>query len=63
VRQRHPLQLALARRRKLNEHLAAIHLAPGPPNQPALLQPIHQFHGAVVLDLQTLRKNTDGRFL
>ena len=63
MRQRHALQFALARRRKLHENLTAIHAAPRAPNQPALLEAIHQFDGAVMLDLQALRKNADGRRL
>jgi hypothetical protein len=63
VWQRDALQFALARRCKLNEHLAAIHAAPGAPNQPAFLQAIHQLDGAVMLNLQALRKNADGGFL
>ena len=63
VRQRHAPQLALARRRKLHEHLPPIYPAPGAPNQPAFLQAIHQLDGAVMLNLQALRKNADGGFL
>jgi hypothetical protein len=61
--QRDALQFALDRRRKLNENLPAIRPAPRAPNKTALLKPIHQFDGAVMLDLQALRENADSCFL
>ena len=63
MRQRNALELPFASRRELNKNLPPIHPAARAPHQPAFLQAIHQFDGAVMLDLKPLRKNADGRFL
>jgi hypothetical protein len=40
--------------RQGQEHLSPVHLIAGPGEQPPLLGPVHEGHGAVVLDLQSL---------
>src|SRR5579884_2486602 len=43
--------------------MAAVAFRPLPPEKNAFLHSIHQFHGAVMLNLQALRKASNGRFL
>ncbi len=63
VRHRHALELSFAPGRKSHEYLPPIHPAPRTTYQSPFLEAIHQFDGAVMLDLQALCENADGRFL
>jgi hypothetical protein len=63
MRQRNTSQLSIPARRKLHQHLPPVHPATRPPNQPALFKPVHQFHRAVMLNLQPFGKKANRGFL
>ena len=61
MRDRELSQNAGARTRQMNHHLAAILLAGLPRDVSQLLQPVYQFHRAVMFQLQPLGQFADGR--
>lgn len=56
---RNAFEFTVAGRRELHQHLAAILPAARAPHQPALFQPVNQFHRAVVLDLKPFGEKAD----
>ncbi|HST09091.1 MAG TPA: hypothetical protein VLL05_01845 [Terriglobales bacterium] len=42
------------------QHLTPVFPAPHPPDIPRSYEPVYEFHGAMVLDLQTLSQFADG---
>jgi len=61
MKEREERQKVLPPRRELHQHEPAVVLGSNPPDEAAGLHAIHEFHGAVVLDLQALRQDTDRR--
>ena len=50
-------------RRDVHDDVTPVSLRAFPPKKPALFHAVHQFDGAVVLDLQPFGETADGRFL
>jgi hypothetical protein len=61
MKERKEWQEGLSARREPYEHAPAVALASNSPDEAAGLHAIDELDGAVVLDLQTLRQETDGR--
>ena len=58
-----PAEQRFSMRRYVHDDVTSVSLGAFPPKKPALFHAVHQFDGAVMLDLQPFSETADGWFL